>query len=385
VAGGSTGFVLSEPALAAGPGNAITAVWQRRSGSNWVIETRTIASDGSLGTTHELASAPYPDSKLGSGLEVAVAPDGTATAVWTRRLGTDEDPREIVETRAIASNGTLGTTQTLAPESHGITGLQVGVEDTGIATVAWETINGSQTTLQARQIQAGGAVGTIQTLATGNEIFGDPEVGAHQLSVSPGGIATVVWFARIPTTFFYRTELRMVRFEPGPDTVVSSGPSGPTNDTSPAFSFASIGPATAFECRLDEAPSFQACSSPHAYAALDEGAHTFRVRAKDATYTDPSPAIRSFRVDTVAPDTAINAVKLVRRRHKATVRFSGSDAAPSGPPGAFECSLDRKRFSSCSSPTKFKKLKEGRHVVRVRALDAAGNPDPTPARKRFRI
>jgi hypothetical protein len=190
---------------------------------------------------------------------------------------------------------------------------------------------------------------------------------------------------RIPTTFGHRNELRMARFEPGPNTSIDSGPSGPTNDASPSFTFSSIGSATGFECRLDAEADFQSCTSPKSYPGLGDGVHTFRVRAKDATYTDPSPATRSFQVDTTPPDTAIDALRVSRRKHKATLRFSGSDIPPSGPPDEFKCSLDGKPFGACDSPKRYKKLKERRHRVRVRALDAAGNLDPVPARKRFRI
>ena len=57
------------------------------------------------------------------------------------------------------------------------------------------------------------------------------------------------------------------------------------------------------ECSLDGAP-FAACTSPQSYTSLDEGAHTFEVRAIDqAANPDPSPASYAWTVDTVAPDT----------------------------------------------------------------------------------
>jgi hypothetical protein len=49
----------------------------------------------------------------------------------------------------------------------------------------------------------------------------------------------------------------------------------------------------------------------------------------------------------------------------------------------FECKLDRKPFRSCSSPFR-KKVKVGRHKFQVRAIDAAGNVDGSPARVRFK-
>lgn len=385
-----TGFAgLGQPSLAAGPSNSITAVWQRRSGTNWVIETRTIGSDGSLGTTHELASASYPSSFLGSDLDVAVAPDGTATAAWTRRLGDDSDPREIAEMRTIASNGTLGSTQVLSPEADETGFLQVEVDSVGTATTSWESINYAfgegVTTLQARQIQPNGTLGSTQTLDDGEEINGEPEVGISTLTVAPSGVVTVVWLARIPTQFQSENLLKMARFEPGPDTQIDSGPSGATNQASPAFTFSSPDATTGFECRLDAEPGFTACASPKALAGLGDTVHTFRVRAKDATYSDPSPATRSFTVDTAPPETAIDKLKVNQGKHKAIVRFSGSDLAPADPPEDFRCSLDEKPFKRCASPKVYKNLNKGRHQVEIEATDEAGNADSTPAKKKFRI
>lgn len=57
----------------------------------------------------------------------------------------------------------------------------------------------------------------------------------------------------------------------------------------------------------------------------------------------------------------------------------------SSQPGShFECKLDKRRFRPCRSPFE-RKLKPGRHTFRVRAFNAAGTPDPSPATFRWRI
>ena len=45
----------------------------------------------------------------------------------------------------------------------------------------------------------------------------------------------------------------------------------------------------------------------------------------------------------------------------------------------YECSLDGAAYAGCVSPMAVTGLAEGRHTVLVRARDAAGNVDPTPA------
>ena len=63
-----------------------------------------------------------------------------------------------------------------------------------------------------------------------------------------------------------------------------------------------------------------------------------------------------------------------------TFRFRSDE-----PRSSFQCSLDGKRFRSCSSPFTTGALSLGSHVLRVRARDRAGNRDPTPARDTFTI
>ncbi len=49
-------------------------------------------------------------------------------------------------------------------------------------------------------------------------------------------------------------------------------------------------------------------------------------------------------------------------------------------PATFECALDSSAFTTCSSPYYFTGLADGTHIFAVRAKDALGNVDPTPAK-----
>lgn len=51
----------------------------------------------------------------------------------------------------------------------------------------------------------------------------------------------------------------------------------------------------------------------------------------------------------------------------------------------FQCSLDKARFRACESPKKYRLARPGKHLFRVRAIDPAGNADPTPVRRRFEV
>jgi PKD domain-containing protein len=88
-----------------------------------------------------------------------------------------------------------------------------------------------------------------------------------------------------------------------PDTSISSGPSGTTSSTSASFGFSSTESFSSFECKLDSG-AFSSCSSPKSYSGLAQGAHSFSVRATDASgNVDPTPATRSWSVEASSPPT----------------------------------------------------------------------------------
>jgi hypothetical protein len=57
-----------------------------------------------------------------------------------------------------------------------------------------------------------------------------------------------------------------------------------------------------------------------------------------------------------------------------------------GQPGtSYFCRVDKKRWKGCTSPTKLKKQKLGRHVFAVKAVNAVGTPAPRPLRRAFKV
>src|SRR6185503_180005 len=86
------------------------------------------------------------------------------------------------------------------------------------------------------------------------------------------------------------------------------------NSNSASFSFSATAAGATFQCSLDGA-AFSVCTSPQALTGLPDGAHTFAVQATDTSaIADPTPATRTWTVDTTAPmitsvlplDTAID-------------------------------------------------------------------------------
>jgi hypothetical protein len=91
--------------------------------------------------------------------------------------------------------------------------------------------------------------------------------------------------------------------EDQPETTITDGPRGDTQDASPTFAFESDEPNSTFVCQVDQGvPAL--CSSPHTTQQLGSGAHTFSVYARDAAGNDdPTPATRAFNVVAAAPAT----------------------------------------------------------------------------------
>ena len=79
----------------------------------------------------------------------------------------------------------------------------------------------------------------------------------------------------------------------------------PTNDPTGDFSFASTESFVTYECSLDNGP-FVPCTQTFSTAALPDGSHNLRVRARDLSgNVDPTPASHTWVVDTGPPDTTI--------------------------------------------------------------------------------
>jgi hypothetical protein len=172
----------------------------------------------------------------------------------------------------------------------------------------------------------------------------------------------------------HRTRFRFVDDDfIAPETTITSSPPSFTSSTSATFAFSASEPAT-FACSLDGA-AFSACSSPKTYTGLSETSHTFQVRATDLEgNADPTSASRTWTVDFTVPDTTITSGPSgTVLSATATFAFNATEAS------TFGCSLDGGTFASCNSPKTYTGLSEADHTFAVRAIDLAGNTDPSPA------
>jgi len=91
---------------------------------------------------------------------------------------------------------------------------------------------------------------------------------------------------------------------------------------------------------------------------------------------DYSWSFTTLAASTTPPETIIASAPTnsTSNSTSASIAFTSSKAD-----STFECNLDGAAFSSCTSPQSYIGLSEGTHTFQVRATDASGNTDPTPA------
>jgi hypothetical protein len=165
-----------------------------------------------------------------------------------------------------------------------------------------------------------------------------------------------------------------------PVTSITAGPTGTTTATNASLEFASSEPGSSFECSLDGG-AWSACITPDALSALSNGSHTFDVRARDAAgNVDPTPKSRSWNVDNTAPETTITAGPSGTTGPDATFEFAASE-----PGSTFECRVGGGPWNGCSSPAQYSGFGPGPHTFDVRATDAVGNVDATPASRTWSV
>ena len=99
-----------------------------------------------------------------------------------------------------------------------------------------------------------------------------------------------------------------------------------------------------------------------------------------ASVKDGSPVTQPPR-DTTPPQTSISAGPAAMTGSTSAKLFFGSSEAGS----SFECKLDSSSWGSCAPPKTYSNLALGSHQFSVRATDAAGNVDQTPATRNWTI
>jgi alpha-tubulin suppressor-like RCC1 family protein len=163
---------------------------------------------------------------------------------------------------------------------------------------------------------------------------------------------------------------------PSPDTTITSTLANPNNLTAVPFTFTANLSGSTFECSIDGS-AYAVCTSGQTFAVSTEGSHTFGVRGVSSTgNADPSPATAAWSTDLTAPNTTIvDKPALATQSGSASFTYTSTETDQ-----VFECSIDGAAFSTCPAVgISYSGRTEDSHTFQVRALDAVGNYDATPA------
>jgi len=160
-----------------------------------------------------------------------------------------------------------------------------------------------------------------------------------------------------------------------PETTLISTPFSPSNQAINTFELSSNEQNVSFEVSLNEAP-FTVVDNPYLTEELDDGEHKIEVRAVTSDgVADASPAQFSWVIDTLSPDTIIDqAPDEITNSTTGEFHFSSTEDNVT-----YEFSLDGQNFQITLSPIIIDEVAPGEHQILIRAIDAAGNIDSTPA------
>src|SRR5947208_1501855 len=113
------------------------------------------------------------------------------------------------------------------------------------------------------------------------------------------------------------------------------------------------------------------------FSPSNEGAWSVRLQI-DATHFVTVPA---FSVDATSPDTTLSGGPIApTAATSASFGLASNEASSS-----FECRLDGGAWGACTSPKSYSGLASGSHTFDARAIDQAGNVDPSPASRTWSI
>lgn len=340
-----------------GTGDAVVT-YQRADTSNPLVTVdrlyakRKLAADSGFGSEQQLSGpntvGPVTDLTIDAeGDATAVFPEDSAPSIgplpnagviqavqWAHSSSTPEGEHQISADAVDEGNASVPS---LAEDSQ------------GRLAAAWQANSGPSGAIYAARYSAGQWHSPQQLSPQGtNESYGTP-----QAAIDPSGVSTVVYYDTAPPPSSATSLLAQRK-----------ATAGPWSSPVPIDS-----------------------TLPTAGSVVGDSAHIAVARTAQADVAfiqDLGGTNRLFAtrwIDTTPPQTTIIAGPAGPTKDPTPrFRFASNDGG-----ATFECKVDSHPFAPCSSPHTTAALADGPHDFYVRAVDAAANPDPTPAHRVVRV
>ena len=316
--------------------------------------------------------------------------------------GTTSSPTEVVTGADSAGNTTASSTLTLTNDSSAPTGGALTVNNvaaTPIGPVSYDTDGSFPIDVRTDYTEPGGESGLaastlVRTSASFSSAdtcgsFGSPVTVVG--SPSQSGLTTGCYMYTLTGTDNVGNTVSIstvVKVDTNNPSVSLTDPGTPLAGTVSLDASASDASTNVQQVVFERAPAGGSTwttigsdsSSPYSTSwstgGVTDGLYDVRAVATDTAGNTNTSLVASRRVDNTAPNTTIDSGP-ADPSNDTTPDFSFSSSETGS---TFQCRVDGGSWSSCTSPeTISPALGEGSHTFDVRATDAAGNTDASPA------
>jgi hypothetical protein len=130
------------------------------------------------------------------------------------------------------------------------------------------------------------------------------------------------------------------------------------------------------DVNVESPTSFGEDACGRLYVASRDLNRVFRIEGPSSGACSMSPGTP----DTDPPQTELRLLPRGKQQTVATFLVSSDE-----PGSTFRCRLDKRKWKRCGERRRLRGLDPGKHRFRAQAIDAAGNKDPRPAKRRFRV
>jgi hypothetical protein len=247
---------------------------------------------------------------------------------------------------------------------------------TGVAGISASALNGADVTIDAQNVIARGTVADVRAFASGASSTATVNLSnSNYVTESEQPVSGGVPLVTDPGTGTNQTAAPLFTEATTGDFHQLAG--SPTIDAGTA--------ATTLLGTLDfEGEPRTLDGNCHGNPTPDIGADEFSADCPappaPEPQPEPEPGPQPTSQDSDPPETTITKEPPdTTDKHKVKFKFISDE-----PGSAFECRLDKKPFTPCTSPRKYR-VEDGKHKFQVVATDLAGNRDPTPGKDKFRV